>query len=280
MISSENNVNVQEFPCCSEYCKITGNNWAATWQNQQSDCAPSEDSDQPGHPPSLIRVFPVRLMGSLAFFMRTAKTLIRLGGCSLWSDWADAQADLSLRWAHSHLVGFVMSRLIWRFVHPWQVILHEAKPEVNISCCGRTTRHITLTQQWIVPNSYFKKFLRKNHHHFISVFPGGNIACKGNTAGLTWKNITNQNSKLATEWLTRVILLARVQVQCNLAEYYPAIKILNKLLNINEECFSRFFMIIVIKQKVHMQTAISVISRKRFTNLHRKYTKKTLWACI
>ena len=30
----------------------------------------------------------------------------------LWSDWADAQADLSLRWAHSHFVGFVMSRLI------------------------------------------------------------------------------------------------------------------------------------------------------------------------
>ena len=35
--------------------------------------------------------------------MRTAKTLIRL---------ADAQADLSLPWAHSHFVGFVMSRLI------------------------------------------------------------------------------------------------------------------------------------------------------------------------
>ena len=31
----------------------------------------------------------------------------------LWSDWADAQADLSLRWAHSHFVGFVMSRLIY-----------------------------------------------------------------------------------------------------------------------------------------------------------------------
>ena len=29
-----------------------------------------------------------------------------------WSDWADAQADLSLRWAHIHFVGFVMSRLI------------------------------------------------------------------------------------------------------------------------------------------------------------------------
>ena len=31
--------------------------WAASWQNQQCGCAPSEDSDQPGHPPSLIRVF-------------------------------------------------------------------------------------------------------------------------------------------------------------------------------------------------------------------------------
>ena len=39
-------------------------NWAATWQNQQHECAPSEDSDQPGHPPSLIRVFTVTSMGS------------------------------------------------------------------------------------------------------------------------------------------------------------------------------------------------------------------------
>ena len=35
--------------------------WAATWQNQQSDCTPSEDSDQHGHSPSLIRVFVVHM---------------------------------------------------------------------------------------------------------------------------------------------------------------------------------------------------------------------------
>ena len=35
--------------------------------------------------------------------MRTAKTLI---------NWADGQADLSLRWVHSHSVGFVMKQLI------------------------------------------------------------------------------------------------------------------------------------------------------------------------
>ena len=35
--------------------------WDASWQNQQNDCAPSEDSDHPGHPPSLISVFAVRM---------------------------------------------------------------------------------------------------------------------------------------------------------------------------------------------------------------------------
>ena len=38
--------------------------WAASRQNQQNECAPSEDSDQPGHLPSLISVFAVRSMGS------------------------------------------------------------------------------------------------------------------------------------------------------------------------------------------------------------------------
>ena len=56
---------------------------------------PSEDSDQPGHPPSLIRVsdqpgHPPSLIRVLA--MRS------LG--SLGPKFADAQADLSLRWAH------------------------------------------------------------------------------------------------------------------------------------------------------------------------------------
>ena len=35
--------------------------WATSRQNQQNDCAPSEVSDQSQHPPSLIRVFAVRM---------------------------------------------------------------------------------------------------------------------------------------------------------------------------------------------------------------------------
>ena len=63
-------------------------------------CAPSEDSDQPGHPPSLIRVFTVRLkkQWALSYPLRAQRRL--------WSDWADAQADLNLCWAHSSFCWF------------------------------------------------------------------------------------------------------------------------------------------------------------------------------
>ena len=57
-------------------------------------CAPREDSDQPGHPPSLIRVFAVRMKKDWVLHYPLSAQR------KLWSDWADAQADLSLRWAH------------------------------------------------------------------------------------------------------------------------------------------------------------------------------------
>ena len=112
--------------------------WAATWQNLQNDCAPYEDSDQPGHPPCLIRVF--------AVCMKKAWVL----GYPLnvhsedWSDWADAQADLSLRWAHSHFVCFVMSRLIW--VHNRLALL-----SINMQYVDQDAHHVcwqTLYVNW------------------------------------------------------------------------------------------------------------------------------------
>ena len=55
---------------------------ATTWQNQQNGCATSEDSDQPGHPPSLIRVFAVRMKKAwvLRYPLSAQRILIRLGG--------------------------------------------------------------------------------------------------------------------------------------------------------------------------------------------------------
>ena len=94
------------------------NTWAMTWQNKQNECAPSKDSDLPGHPPSLIRVFAVRMKKAwvLSYPLSAQRRL--------WLDWADAVADLSLRWAHSHFVGFVMLRHIWIYF-------------LNLHCCSQ-----------------------------------------------------------------------------------------------------------------------------------------------
>ena len=62
--------------------------------------APSVDSDQPGHPPSLIIVFAVRLKKALVLSYPLSAQR------RLWSDWADAQADQSFRWAHMPLCRF------------------------------------------------------------------------------------------------------------------------------------------------------------------------------
>ena len=63
-------------------------------------CAPSKDSYQPGHPPSLMRVFTVRLKkAKILSYPLSAQQ-------RLWSDWVDAQADLSLHLAHMPFCWF------------------------------------------------------------------------------------------------------------------------------------------------------------------------------
>ena len=119
--------------CIFRIFTVHKNKWAATQRNQQSDCVPSENTDQPGHLPSLIRVFAVRMKEAWALSYPLSAQL------RLRSDWADAQADLSLCWAHTYFVGFVMSRLkcadfavccsaaaekhwqfVWRLCPTWQ----------------------------------------------------------------------------------------------------------------------------------------------------------------
>ena len=64
-------------------------------------------TDQPGHPPSLIRVFAVHMKKAWSLATHWAQRRLQ-------SDWADTQADLSLRWLHkSYCRFFVMHWLIW-----------------------------------------------------------------------------------------------------------------------------------------------------------------------
>ena len=65
-------------------------------------CVPSEDSDQPGHLPSLIRLFTVRMKKALVLSYSLSPQR------RLCSNRVDAQDDLSLGCAHSHFLGFVM----------------------------------------------------------------------------------------------------------------------------------------------------------------------------
>ena len=83
--------------------------WAASWQNQQCGCAPSKDSDQPGHPPSLIRVFAVGCPGWSEFLL-CAQWVVK-GPSFLHADSED-----------SDQTGW-MPRLIWVFAGRTAILL-------------------------------------------------------------------------------------------------------------------------------------------------------------
>ena len=107
----------------------TMSKWAASWQNQQSECAPNEDSDQPRHPPSLITAFAVRswVAKDPRFHHADSKD--------------SEQTGLCLRWAHTHFVGCVVLRLkstwtiITTYLICWTYIIHD-------------TGHINICVSW------------------------------------------------------------------------------------------------------------------------------------
>ena len=93
--------------------KVRATGFTCMWDNRCLSLyvrkrAPSEDSDQPALSRSLIRIFTRRYLDS---------QWCKVSSCGqrrLWSDCADAQADLSLRWAlmsvstFSHVATVIM----------------------------------------------------------------------------------------------------------------------------------------------------------------------------
>ena len=67
-------------------------------------CAPCEDSDQPGHPPSLIRAFAVCMTKAwvLSYPLSAQRRLIKLGGCPGWSESSLRTVVLFLSWGGSY----------------------------------------------------------------------------------------------------------------------------------------------------------------------------------
>ena len=94
-------INVMKCICiCAAYLDPRKNFEPPHDKTNKITFVPSEDSDQPGHPPSLIRVFTVRSVGGLGPSLASGRQR------RLWLDWADAHADLSLRWVHRSFCWF------------------------------------------------------------------------------------------------------------------------------------------------------------------------------
>ena len=69
-------------------------------KSNKMNCAPSEESDQPGHSTKSDQHLRWTLYGTHCFFVRAANTIIRLGGCPGWSESA-LGAQFILRTVHS-----------------------------------------------------------------------------------------------------------------------------------------------------------------------------------
>ena len=115
--------------------------WAASWQNQQNDFAPSNDLDQLGHPPSLIRVFAVRMKKAwvLSYPLSAWQRLIRLGGCTGWSESSLGAhaASLVLSWGSTNVM---FSEVLW-----WYTYTHLVYKEHNDQ-----TSHVTRKPVFVV----------------------------------------------------------------------------------------------------------------------------------
>ena len=98
-------------------------------------CAPSKDSDQPGHPPSLISVFAVRMKKAWVHSYPLSAQQ------RLWSDWADA-------------------RLIWVFTGH-TVILLVLSFRINF-CCSPYDIMLWVLTTYVFMEKYEK--LSQNYH--------------------------------------------------------------------------------------------------------------------
>ena len=120
-------------------------------------CAPSEDSDHPGHLPSLIRVFAVRLKKGWSLATHKAHS-------ELWSDWADAQANLSLHWDLPSLIRVFAVRL----KKGWSLATHKAHSELWSDWADAQAN---LSLHWDLPRLIRVFAGRICHQHIKIVMP-------------------------------------------------------------------------------------------------------------
>ena len=121
--------------------------WAAKWKNNKMTRVPNEDSDQPGHPPSLIRVVTV--------YLKKPRVLNYplIAQQRHWSDWADAQADLSLRWAHRSSCWFCHAAAQMCMQLSMATLARaQQHQQTNMCIWGRLGLCMTKPTKWCAPS--------------------------------------------------------------------------------------------------------------------------------
>ena len=98
----------------SKSCSCSTENEPPHDKTNKMACAPSEDSDQPAHPPSLITVFSIRMKKTLVlnYLFSTQRRL--------WSDWVDDEAFSSISGLKIGTLSPVCCRMI-DFITNWWI---------------------------------------------------------------------------------------------------------------------------------------------------------------
>ena len=112
---------------CTLFLERTKNQiWATSWQTQQCGCAPSEDSAQPGHLPSLISVFAVRMKKAwvLSYPLSASEDSDQTGQMPrlIWVFAGCKVILLILSWGGSYLQGgfFTCLKLLCMPIQRWK----------------------------------------------------------------------------------------------------------------------------------------------------------------
>ena len=127
-------------------------------------CAPNEDSDQPAHPRSLIKIFTGRVLDSQG---------CEVSWCGQWrlrSDCATAQVDLSVHWAHMSEVPF--SDVAAHLSNSCLFVVPEGlspKVNLNVRTCRKHLRFVKRppTRVHFLGDILSPNFIRKSKY-FIS----------------------------------------------------------------------------------------------------------------
>ena len=90
-------------------------------------CVTRKDSDQPVHPPSMVRGLVFSSLKSPESVESTCDQR------RFWSDCADAQADLSLRWSHKTHCRFCIAQALL-FSSFWSIIYQSDCPDQTAGC--------------------------------------------------------------------------------------------------------------------------------------------------